>query len=76
MRDMYDYIKNIVLDIITHPFKTVITFLFMVMFLIIINSCATTHEPFHLYTFNSSIYYSTNKTCDNTNATCGNTNTN
>tara|TARA_R100001198_G_C5233889_1_gene212392 strand:+ start:2099 stop:2485 length:387 start_codon:yes stop_codon:yes gene_type:complete len=48
MREMYKFQKKIVLDIFKHPFKTVITFLFMSMFwLIILNSCSVTHEPFH-----------------------------
>tara|TARA_R110001599_G_scaffold58610_2_gene162177 strand:- start:335 stop:727 length:393 start_codon:yes stop_codon:yes gene_type:complete len=47
MRDMYNYTRNIVLNIIAHPFNAVITFLFMLLFLIIISSCRSTHEPFH-----------------------------
>jgi len=34
--------------IFKHPFKTVITFLFMsLIWLIILGSCSVTHEPFH-----------------------------
>tara|TARA_R110002167_G_scaffold322078_1_gene527940 strand:- start:462 stop:845 length:384 start_codon:yes stop_codon:yes gene_type:complete len=47
MRDIYNYTKKIVLNIIAHPFNAVITFLFMLLFLIIISSCRSTHEPFH-----------------------------
>ena len=39
MRDIYNYTKKIVLNIIAHPFNAVITFLFMLLFLIIISSC-------------------------------------
>ena len=44
---MYNYTRNIVLNIMAHPFNAVITFLFMILFLIIVSSCSVTHEPFH-----------------------------
>ena len=44
---MYDYTRDMILKIIAQPFKAVITFLFIMLFLIILSGCKSTHEPFH-----------------------------